>query len=67
MDSTQLLPMHAAHAPRPSNKTSRFANVWDEREELFERGEFDDESSNEIGSSGKVPSTSPQIVVSRHS
>lgn len=66
-DSTQLLSLRVTHAPRPSDKTSRLANIWDEREELFESAEFDNESSNEIGSSGKVPSANPQIVVSRHS
>ena len=59
MDSTQLLPIRTTHDSRSSTKGSRLANVWDEREELFDIGEDDEDTSNEVGPSGKMPQNGP--------
>jgi len=65
---TSLLPTHNAD-PSLSNlanhKKSRLADVWDEREEVFDiGGESDDEDRPEVGASNPKPQAQgPRIVV----
>ncbi|KAI0645916.1 hypothetical protein C8Q79DRAFT_966999 [Trametes meyenii] len=74
VDATQLLPLHyepntprtPAKSPRPAgpSKSVRIADVWDEREELFDIGEESDEDE-EPHSRGGPPPPPPKIVVTR--
>ncbi|CDO69211.1 hypothetical protein BN946_scf185042.g113 [Trametes cinnabarina] len=70
VDATQLLPLY--HEPRRPSKPNRagaarkavrIADVWDEREELFDIGDESDEDE-EAGSRGGPPPPPPKIVVS---
>ncbi|KAF8973068.1 hypothetical protein BDZ97DRAFT_1779181 [Flammula alnicola] len=67
---TQLLPTYNndINTTKAGGKTSRLADVWDEREELFGIGEeSDDENGHEVGPSVKAPRThgqGPRIIVS---
>ncbi|KAF8197850.1 hypothetical protein BJ912DRAFT_46646 [Pholiota molesta] len=68
IDATQLLPTHNTQPSKPTGKGRSFANVWDEREELFEIVDSDEENDRAIGPSTIVPQTEgPRIVVSQYS
>lgn len=63
----QLLPTHTTprapnHNSKSAPKASRLADVWDEREELFDIGE--ESEGEEMSRSGPAPSgPGPKIVV----
>lgn len=65
---TQLLPTHHIHSNigLPLNKKARLADVWDERDEVFDIGADSDEENNdtEISKPQLNQSGPPQIVVS---
>lgn len=66
---TQLLPMHHAHnnLRLPLNKKARLADVWDERDEVFDIGADSDEEHDVTASVSQPQPTQPgppQIVVS---
>ncbi|KAH9858967.1 hypothetical protein C2E23DRAFT_800768 [Lenzites betulinus] len=74
VDATQLLPLHyEAHTPRTpastkpgrgagAQKAVRIADVWDEREDLFDIGEESDEDDEPRSRAGPPPPP-PKIVV----
>ena len=64
---TQLLPTHHVHIGLPLNKKARLADVWDERDELFDIGADSDEEHDVTGSVSlpqPIQSGPPRIVVS---
>ena len=66
---TQLLPTHHAHnnLGLPPNKKARLADVWDERDEVFDIGADSDEEQDVTGSVSQTQPTQPsppRIVVS---
>jgi hypothetical protein len=68
---TQLLPTHVHNnqgAPVPFNNKARLANVWDERDEVFDIG-ADSDDEHDVTTSVSQPQPTqpgpPQIVVSR--
>lgn len=62
---TQLLPTHS-NLRLPLNKKARLADVWDERDEVFDIGADSDEENDDTGISQPQPNQSgpPRIVVS---
>ncbi|KAF5321403.1 hypothetical protein D9619_001440 [Psilocybe cf. subviscida] len=66
-DGTDLLPLHNNDANTKSNKNARVANVWDEREELFDLGDdSDDEYPQRPAASstnGAPAPDTPKIVI----
>ncbi|PPR05859.1 hypothetical protein CVT26_010139 [Gymnopilus dilepis] len=62
---TQLLPTHNNNvAPTKQQKFPRLANVWDEREELFDiGGDSDEENETHAGGSRPMRDT-PRIIIS---
>jgi hypothetical protein len=65
---TQLLPTHHVHSNirLPLNKKARLADVWDERDEVFDIGADSDEEHDATVISQPQPTQSgpPRIVVS---
>jgi len=64
---TQLLPTYHVHSNKPLNKKARLADVWDERDDVFDIGaDSDDEHDVTAHVSHPRPTQSgpPRIVVS---
>ncbi|KAF9478817.1 hypothetical protein BDN70DRAFT_726669 [Pholiota conissans] len=68
INAALLLPIQHTQSTKTPNKGRSFANVWDEREELFGIGDSDEENGPSVGPSTTVPQIEgPRIVVSHHS